>query len=242
MSIFTKKTNFFNKVRETLTNLADTIDPDGLTPPNGSFYDDVSNSLGRIANIVGPDGPAEGSFYESVPENLERIADNWPQGIELQSLNVTNNGVFVPASPDYAYNYVNVNVPSIDNGYIPYVKTFNRKADISFTEKELQILNDNYILTTLTATANVGALAFPITIGSNAYLNDSCGWCAQFLLIYYFGSFSYNPSTFRINTLKVVYNSGTWELTTNVNDFWVDESPWTFTFYLTPEQYAEITG
>ncbi len=242
MSIFTRKFNFFNRVRETLINLANELDPDGLTPPNGSFYDDVSNSLGRVAGVLSPLGPAsDGSFYETVPNNLERIVDNWPQGSgETQSLTVTSNGIYEPAG-DYTYNYVDVNV-SLD-GYKQYVKRFNNKSSISFTEKEQNVLlASTPILTTLTATVFIGSSTREITVGSYGELADSMGWCYQSLLTLFFGTFSINSGSFSIVTDKIVPNSGTWELTTNVNDFWNDVYSWTFTFYLTPEQYAEITG
>ena len=50
LSVLNRKTGYFNKVRRALIKLANIIDPNGETIQNDSFYDDVSESLERIAN------------------------------------------------------------------------------------------------------------------------------------------------------------------------------------------------
>lgn len=60
MSILNRKSDYFNKVRASLTKLANTIDPDGITPSEGSFYDEVSESLERIADNYSGSGGGGG--------------------------------------------------------------------------------------------------------------------------------------------------------------------------------------
>lgn len=60
MSILNRKSGYFNKVRASLTKLANTIDPNGITPSEGSFYDEVSESLERIADNYSGSGGGGG--------------------------------------------------------------------------------------------------------------------------------------------------------------------------------------
>jgi len=50
MSVLNRKNNYFNKVRKSLIKLANIIDPESEVIEEGSFYDDVSESLERIAD------------------------------------------------------------------------------------------------------------------------------------------------------------------------------------------------
>lgn len=60
MSMLNRKTGYFNKVRTSLTKLANIIDPEGIAVPEESFYDDVSNSLERIADNYSGSGGGSG--------------------------------------------------------------------------------------------------------------------------------------------------------------------------------------
>ncbi len=57
MSVLNRKSGYFNKVRRSLIKLADTVDPENKIEPQGSFYEDVADSLERISNnFDGNDG------------------------------------------------------------------------------------------------------------------------------------------------------------------------------------------
>lgn len=50
MGTLNRKSGYFSKVRQSLIKLADIIDPDGESVSNDSFYDDVSDSIEKIAD------------------------------------------------------------------------------------------------------------------------------------------------------------------------------------------------
>lgn len=50
MGVLNRKSDYFNKVRQALIKLANIIDPSSETIQNDSFYEDVSESLEKIAN------------------------------------------------------------------------------------------------------------------------------------------------------------------------------------------------